>query len=337
MIKQGLSIAVIVTAAVLLAAAVFFNAESGADTPPKSVATVATNPQDPESAPPQTVIGASATNTSRSKAVFDVQGMSCSGCINEIKSSLAGIEGIDDVLVDLQGGKVEVYYDPEQLSDVGRIAAAITAVGYPATLERTLTADEIEKEDSALASRSKLYIAAVGDWEISRMDYTTELTHARNRYENVYGQDVFSGEPGGELLRGLKAQVVTRLINEGIQMQEVRKSGFDLPPEALKKEFDQFLSQKGMTLETFKRTLAKTGYSFTYFMKKFENRVTIDRYVSEKVLSEFSSDIEKQQQYADWFNNASILAQVVYYDKELEAIAKSTAAGSGCGSSCTRS
>ena len=73
------------------------------------------------------------------------------------------------------------------------------------------------------------------------------------------------------------------------------------------------------------------------FVRKFENRVTIDRYVSEKVLSEFSSDIEKQQQVADGFNNARILTQVVYYDKELEAIAKSTAAGSGCGRSCTRS
>ena len=45
------------------------------------------------------------------KAVFDVQGMSCSGCIYTIKSGLAEMDGISDVLVDVGSGRVEVFYD----------------------------------------------------------------------------------------------------------------------------------------------------------------------------------------------------------------------------------
>ena len=31
---------------------------------------------------------------------------------------------------------------------------------------------------------------------------------------------------------------------------------------------------------------------------------------------------KKQQQYRDWFNNARLLAKVVYYDRQLETIVK---------------
>jgi copper chaperone CopZ len=67
----------------------------------------------------------SVSDENASKAVLDVQGMSCSGCVYTIKSSLAGIEGISDVLVDVSGGQVEVFYDGEKLQDVVRIASAI--------------------------------------------------------------------------------------------------------------------------------------------------------------------------------------------------------------------
>lgn len=272
----------------------------------------------------------------QSKAILDVQGMSCSGCISTIKSSLAGIEGIRDVLVDISSGRVEVYYDDLKLEAVDQIASAITAAGYPASLKGTLNANEIEDESRMLASRSKLYIAAVGDWEIARGDYETELKHARSRYEEIYGKKVFEAANGEALLQRLKSQVASRLITEGIQMQEIRKSGFKLSAPMVQSEFDSFLSQKGMTQDSFKRTIEDSGYNFDYFLKKFETQITINRYVEEKVLSGISNDIEKKQQYSDWFNNARLLAKVVYYDRELETIAKTSSTASGCGSSCTK-
>jgi copper chaperone len=280
--------------------------------------------------------GAAAAKSNRAKAVLDVQGMSCSGCIYQIKSGLADIGGIDDVLVDLNSGRVEVFYDSTRVKDVDRIAAAITAVGYPATLNKTMTQNEIDQENNLYASRSKLYIAAVGDWEISRGDFDNEFSHARKRYEKAYGNRVFSGDQGGALMQRLQSQIASSLINEGIQMQEIRKVGFKLPADTVESEFDKFLSVKGLSRQEFKKLLADSGYDYGYFYKKFENRLTIDQYLDETVLAGLSSDLDKQQNYSDWFNNARLLAKVVYYDKNLEDIVKnSSAAGGGCGNSCS--
>jgi len=277
-----------------------------------------------------------AVNSNMAKAVLDVQGMSCSGCIYTIKSGLAGINGISDVLVDVNSGRVEVFYDSSKVKDPNEVASAITAVGYPATLMQTMTGDEIEKNNNRFASRSKLYIAAVGEWEISRGDFDSELSHARSRYEKAYGKSVFTGDQGKSLKERLQAQIATSLISEGIQMQEIRKAGFSLPAKTVESEFNEYLSQKGMTRQEFKKLLKDSGYDYDYFYKKFENRLTIDSYLNDRVLSGLASDLEKRQHYSDWFNNASLLAKVVYYDKNLEKIVKNnSAAGGGCGNSCS--
>jgi copper chaperone CopZ len=269
------------------------------------------------------------------KAVLDVQGMSCSGCIYTIKTGLADIDGISDVLVDVSSGRVEVFYDSTSVKDPQKIASAITAVGYPATLKQTMTKDEVAKESNLNASRSKIYIAAVGDWEISRKDFTSELSHARNRYEKAYGAGVFAGDQGKALMERLQAQITSSLINEGIQMQEIRKAGFSLPAKTVELEFEEYLSRKGMTRQEFKKLLKDSGYDSDYFFKKFENRVTVDSYLNDRVLSGLTNDLEKRQRYSDWFNNARLLAKVVYYDKNLETILKNSSAAGGCGNSCS--
>ena len=277
-----------------------------------------------------------ATDSNLAQAIIAVQGMTCSGCISQIKASLAGLDGISDVDVDLKNGQVTVAYDSAKLEDTGRIAAAISAAGYPARLKQNLTAKQIENENRLNVSRSKKYIARVGDWEILRADYDTELNHARHRYQKVYGADVFEGNRGRALITDIKSQVVLRLIDEGVQLNEIRKSNYNLPPGTLKKAFDSFLKQRSMSPEEFKRTVNESGLDYDYFLKKFENRVTINTYVEEHILTGLSNEQNAQQQYADWFNNARLLAETVYYDKEIKTIVKSSNRPSGCQSSCTQ-
>ena len=287
---------------------------------------------------PQRNPSATVRNISKqSQAIFAVQGMTCSGCISQIKASLAGLDGIGDVHVDLKNNQVTVNYDSTRLKDTSSIAAAITAAGYPATLSQNLTAKQIENENRLNAARSKKYIARVGDWEILRTDYDTELNHARQRYQKVYGADVFEGARGRALTTDIKSQVVLRLIDEGIQLNEIRKSNYKLPPDTLKKEFSGFLEQRSMSPEEFKRTVQESGLDYAYFLKKFENRVTINTYVEEHVLTGLSNDKNAQQQYANWFRNARLLSETVYYDKEIETIVKSSNRPAGCQSSCTNS
>ncbi len=334
MIKKYLLIGVVTIAGLLMVTAILTaNTRSVNQQNPLTVTKKAADIK--AAAPVETAQAATVAKTNMAKVVLDVQGMSCSGCIYTIKSGLADIDGIDDVLVDLTSGRVEVFYDSTRVTDLDKVASAISAVGYPATLKQTMTGEEIEKENSIYAARSKLYIAAVGEWEISRKDFNNELSHARNRYKKVYGNDVFAGGRGDTLLQRLQSQIASNLISEGIQMQEIGKAGFKLPRPTVEQEFSKYLEKRNMSRAQFKQALQDADYDYDYFLKKFENRLTIDRYVNEEVLSGLTNDLEKRQQYSNWYNNAQLLAKVVYYDRDLEKIVKNSSAGSGCGSSCS--
>jgi copper chaperone CopZ len=268
------------------------------------------------------------------KVVFQVDGMSCSGCISTIKSSLAGYQGIRDIIVNISGGTAEVYYDSSRIKDLEPLAASITASGYPARISQVMTADQLKKEAAVSASRARVYIASVGGWDISRSDFDTELAYAANRYKNAYGQNVFAGSRGKTVLDSIKAQVVSRLINEGIQMQEVQRVRYRVDSKVQDQEFDKFLAQKNIDPEGLKESLEKNGYPFDYFMRKFENRVLLRHYIENQVVTNAASDYDKQQQYLAWFNNARSLSKVTIYDKQLERLTQSQAAGGGCGSAC---
>ena len=268
------------------------------------------------------------------KAVFQVEGMSCSGCISTIKSSLAGYEGIQDIIVNISGGVTEVYYDSRKIKDVNRLASSITASGYPATVNRLVTADQLKEEEAVATARAKFYIASVSNWDISRAEFDTEVAYAQNRYKKAYGPNVFAGERGKKVLDSIKAQIVDRLINEGIQMQEVQRVGYRVDPKIFEQEFDRYIKQKNLDPEGLKASLKESGYPYDYFMKKFENRVLLRQYIEEQVLSGAASDYDKQQQYLAWFNNARVLSKVTIYDKQLERLTQNQSAGGGCGSSC---
>lgn len=280
----------------------------------------------------QTPAKAEITSTT-SKVVFQVDNMSCSGCIATIKSSLAGYAGIQDIIVDIAGGMTEVYYDSREIKDVNPLASSITASGYPARVSRILTADQISKEAAIAASRAEFYIASVSGWDISRSDFNTELAFARKRYEQAYGDNVFANDQGKTLLDSLKAQVVSRLINEGIQMQEVQRAGYRIDSKIVDAEFAQFVAKKDLDLEGFKASLEKSGYPFDYFMKWFEGRVRLSRYLDEKVCAGAASEYDKQNQYRAWFNNARVLSKVTIYDSRLKQLTQSQSSGSGCGQS----
>ncbi|MBW2468918.1 MAG: SurA N-terminal domain-containing protein, partial [Deltaproteobacteria bacterium] len=174
------------------------------------------------------------------------------------------------------------------------------------------------------------YIATVSGWDIARTDFNTELVFVQKRYQQAYGENVFSTEQGKKLLDSLKAQVVSRLINEGIQMQEVQRAGYRVDSNIVEQELAEFMKQKELDKASLKASLEKNGYPYDYFMKKFENRVLLSRYLNEKVFSDAATDYDKQLLYQAWFNNARVLSEVTIYDKELKRLSRSASAGSSC-------
>lgn len=60
---------------------------------------------------------------------FDVEGMSCSHCVQAIEENVGKQRGVASVKVDLDQGKVDVRFDSRQLSS-GQIREIIEEQGY---------------------------------------------------------------------------------------------------------------------------------------------------------------------------------------------------------------
>ena len=316
--SRNMGIPVMIVFIALTAALAFAYKASQKENLPKTMAEVnpGKEPDDP--------------NRDISKVTLNVRDMSCSGCIATIKESLSGIRGIEEVLVDIGNGKAEVYYDSKMLKDVAPIAAAMTASGYPAEVARTQSAEEIKKERGLAAAKSRYYIASVGGWDIARPDFDTELEIAKKRYVQLYGDGLFSSAQGTAFEDKLKIQIATRLVDEGFLLQEITKSDYTLSPKAVEEAFQTLLLENGKDKESFKASVKEAGYDFDYFMKRFENKVLIDRYLDDRILAGLSTPLERQNALNSWFQNSRVLAEVVYYDKDLEGLIQQGSAAGGC-------
>jgi copper chaperone CopZ len=266
-----------------------------------------------------------------SKAVLNVKGLSCSSCIQNIKDALAGIQGIEDILVDISRGSAQIYYNSRTLKEPDRIAQAVTAGGYPAALIKTYSSGDLRKEEAVAASKARYYIASVGGWDIARSDMDTQLDHAKRRYAKTYGENLFFTTQGIALVDNLRVQIVSRLIDEGIMMQEITKAGYKVDARAVDDELQKVVQQSGRGPEEFKTALAENAMTFEYFSKRVETQTLINRYLEENILRGASNDVEKQSLFTSWFNNAKILAEVSYYDKDLERLVQQLSARGGCG------
>ncbi|NIH83905.1 heavy-metal-associated domain-containing protein [Amycolatopsis granulosa] len=63
-----------------------------------------------------------------STAVYTVEGMTCSGCMNKVTTAVTGLAGITDVDVDIATGEVTVTSDAP--IDDQQVHAAIAGAGY---------------------------------------------------------------------------------------------------------------------------------------------------------------------------------------------------------------
>lgn len=270
-----------------------------------------------------------------SKAILSVNDMSCSGCIATIKSSLAPLKGIGDILVDVQGGSAEIFYDDTVLKDVSEMSEAITAAGYPASVQSIVSPEDLENERALADSKAQYYIASVGGWDIARSDFDTEMEIERGKYAKIYGEDLFASAQGEQLKTQLQSQIVTRLLDEGVIMQEIVKAGFKVSPDAIEKEITEMIGKMGKSVADFRASLDQQGRDFNYFKKKLERNVLIGKYIEDSIVTNASNPVEKQNMFTAWYNNSKALAKIVYYDKDLEKLIRNQNASSGCGSSCS--
>lgn len=63
------------------------------------------------------------------KITLNVNGMSCGHCVNSIESSVGNLHGVQNVKVHLGEGKVDVEYNPQEVS-LEKIKETIDDQGY---------------------------------------------------------------------------------------------------------------------------------------------------------------------------------------------------------------
>lgn len=77
--------------------------------------------------------GALAPAALAAKAHFDVQGMVCESCAEDIRASLSKLSGIQGIAVDLKNARVTVDYDPRK-AHPDQIIKAIDGYGFEVKL-----------------------------------------------------------------------------------------------------------------------------------------------------------------------------------------------------------
>jgi copper chaperone len=60
---------------------------------------------------------------------FDINGMTCSGCVNSVTRVLQAVSGVVDAKVTLTPGQAKIQFDPA-LANVSLLKAAIEDAGY---------------------------------------------------------------------------------------------------------------------------------------------------------------------------------------------------------------
>ncbi|MBR0598746.1 copper chaperone CopZ [Clostridiales bacterium BAD-6] len=63
------------------------------------------------------------------KTVLNVEGMSCSHCVNAVKNAVGALDGVAEVEVNLEGKTVTVTYDAGKVS-LSAVKDAIEEEGY---------------------------------------------------------------------------------------------------------------------------------------------------------------------------------------------------------------
>ena len=69
------------------------------------------------------------------KETYYITGMTCAACSARVEKTVAGLDGVENVSVNLLTNSMEVNYDPNILT-VDNIISAVTKAGYGASLKQ---------------------------------------------------------------------------------------------------------------------------------------------------------------------------------------------------------
>lgn len=60
---------------------------------------------------------------------LNVEGMSCGNCVKAVETNVGGLEGVNNVAVELEAGKVQIGFDQDKIS-LATIEEEIEDIGF---------------------------------------------------------------------------------------------------------------------------------------------------------------------------------------------------------------
>lgn len=252
-------------------------------------------------------------------AVYNVENMTCGACVRRVQSALAGVNGVGRVEVSVTAGRSNVEYDAARV-DPATIAAAITAAGYPATLQESLSTDEyraLKAEDERLASR---YVARVGERLLPREEFQAVL-------EQRMGSMPQSPPPA--MLNQLRLQVWSELLQRELLLNAAEQSQVVVQEFEVAAEIERIKADHA----DFDQLLARRFGSLEAFSVQLKNDMIISKLVALNVSDPGLSAGQQQQQLQYWYQQLVRTTPLVIFDPALKAA--NSGSGSGCGGSCS--
>lgn len=253
-----------------------------------------------------------------SKAELSVKGLINSSDLYKIKNSVKGFKGIEKLLIDLENGKVEVYFDEAKMKNTDKIAKQIKKKsGFDAQLTRILNKSDMNKEDDYNRKIKELYVATVNDFDISMADFNKEINMLKSKYIERYGEDIFNSPRSARLLENIKVQSIMTLIDDTIIKRDIASAEFILEDEVVEVELNKMLEDNSITLE---EAAKRSGYkNQDYFVQKLKSQVIIKNYIENEIFAPTTIDAQKGIKYKEWFLNIKSLSKTVYYNPQLKA------------------
>ena len=246
-------------------------------------------------------------------AEYRLSNLSCGSCVSNIQKTLAGVEGVDTIEVDLTSHRGTVTYDPGLINSLV-IGDTITAAGYPAQLRAELTPAELaalQQEQNVLGQK---YIARIGERMVARSDFQ-RFIQQRSGNVPLQQQQALKGSLWNDLLQrelllesAAQNEIIVRDVEVDFRLEELiqRHAGFE-----------QMIAQRYPDQQVFRDLL--------------RDDLTIERNLDTHVFAGMTNPQLKQQRFQQWFSELQQSTEVVIFDPEIKALATG---GSGCGGSC---
>jgi hypothetical protein len=212
--------------------------------------------------------------------------------------------------VSVETGRALVQFDPSRINPE-QIGSAITATGYPATLERTLSADESLKENE---SRGR-YVARIGKRLIERERFDGEIVRLQ--------KGIPAGQAEGAAPR-LRKLVWAELVQHHLLLADAEARGVKIAEEEVEKEL-QRLRAEG----SFAAAVAREGGEED-LRRETRERLTVVRHLEGNLLVGVDPAL-RQLRIDQRLKQLSTVVPVEIFDPALK---KSVGGKGGCGMSC---